>query len=186
MSQEITSRNPTKFASILLSMRGRIVARPSCTAQRAEAILDRIVEHFESGYQGFKPDTICFSSVINAWSKSGDPTAPQKAGALLAQMQKMHEAGDHDVKPDTILFTTVISVWARSGGHDAGIRANRYLAYMKKVEALGHKDCGPNEKTYETFIRAWSISGHPDADRQITPLQKEMKCLVAKGGGRRK
>jgi hypothetical protein len=93
----------------------------------------------------------------------------------------MHEAGDDDLQPDTIVFTTVISVWAHSGDRDAGIRANRYLAYMKKVEALGHKDCGPNEITYKTVIRAWSSSGHADADREIAALQKEMKCLAAKG-----
>jgi hypothetical protein len=52
-----------------------------------------------------QPDTFTFSSVINAWTKSGDPSAVLKAEALLKQMQTLQQAGNFNVRPNTIIFT---------------------------------------------------------------------------------
>jgi hypothetical protein len=125
-------------------------------------------DHYKSGYWGVKPDTISFSSVINAWAASGDPVAPQRAEALLKRMQKMHEAGNHDVKPNTITINSIISAWAQSGDYDAGSCANQHLTCTKNVEALGQKECGPDEITYNFVIKAWSNSRHPHADRETS------------------
>jgi chorismate mutase len=84
-------------------------------AERAEVILNRMQELFESGNLDVKPDTICFSSVINAWARSRHRAAPQRAEAILNRMQELFESGNHDVKPNTICFNSVINAWAKSG-----------------------------------------------------------------------
>ena len=46
-----------------------------CIRKRAETIFNRMQELFVSGNHDLEPDALAFSSVINAWAKSGDPTS---------------------------------------------------------------------------------------------------------------
>jgi hypothetical protein len=70
-------------------------------------------ERHESGYPDVKPDTISFSTVLNAWANSRDPGAALRAEAILDRMQEINESGFTRVKPNKISFSSVINAWAK-------------------------------------------------------------------------
>jgi len=57
-----------------------------------------------------KPDTVSFTSVIDAWAKSKDPDAPQRAEIVLNRMQELFKSGYPDMKPNTVSFNSVLEV----------------------------------------------------------------------------
>jgi hypothetical protein len=79
-----------------------------------------MLEFHKAGNADVNPDTISFSSVKNAWAKSGDPSAGVRAEEILDQMLELYKAGDSNVKPGTVSFTCVINAWANSCDPSAG------------------------------------------------------------------
>jgi hypothetical protein len=67
-----------------------------------------MLELYISGNHDVRPNTISFSSVVDAWARSNDHTAPQRAEAILNRMEELYKSGNHDVKPSTISFASVI------------------------------------------------------------------------------
>jgi hypothetical protein len=62
-----------------------------------------------------QPNTVLFTSVIDAWARSPHPQAAERAEAVLDRMEQEYFAsrtGSH-VKPNILSYTTVISAWAR-------------------------------------------------------------------------
>jgi hypothetical protein len=122
---ETWTRNPMSSASTLSSMLGQKVEMPS--AKRAEAILDHMQKQYKEGTTDVQPNTVTFNTVIDAYAKSQDPSAPEKAEALLYRMEAEHKAGNMDAKPNVISFNTVINAWAKRGDTDGAQRAEAIL-----------------------------------------------------------
>jgi hypothetical protein len=50
---------------------------------KAEALLQKMQDLYESGNHDVKPNTISFSSVITAWARSNDKVAAERAEVIL-------------------------------------------------------------------------------------------------------
>ena len=61
-----------------------------------------------------KPNTVTYSIVINALSKSCEHRAAVRAEPLLSLMQKQHAEGSKSVKPDAETYNSVINACAFS------------------------------------------------------------------------
>ena len=90
-----------------------------------------MLELSKQGHDDMYPDTITYNSVIDAWAKSGDPSAGRKAESLLSEMLEQYKMGNEAVKPNTITFSSVIDAWANSRDPNAGMRARRSFSEWK-------------------------------------------------------
>jgi hypothetical protein len=59
---------------------------------RAEVLLQRKQDMYDTGDEKVKPNTIGFNSVINAWARSNDRMAAERAEVILNRMQELFES----------------------------------------------------------------------------------------------
>lgn len=81
---------------------------------KAEEILVLMQKMNEEGSENVFPNTISFSSVLNAHANSNEKDSAQKAEKILRHMQRLFEAGNTLVQPNAICFATVIKAFSRS------------------------------------------------------------------------
>ena len=78
-----------------------------------------------------KSDVLSFNTVLDAWSKSASPEAPQRAEQILFRMLKHFESGELDTKkPNDVWYMTVINCWVKSRQQGAAERAEALLEEM--------------------------------------------------------
>ena len=70
------------------------------------------------GDNKIKPNTRTFTSVIDAWAKSGERRAAHRAENLLKKMRALHEAGYGDIEPNAHTYNAVINACAFSKYED--------------------------------------------------------------------
>jgi len=80
-------------------------------AERAQDIHDALVKISRGGGGGddddgddeecvAPPSTVSYNALLNAWSKSRSPDAPQRVESILREMIESYHAGNRDVRPD--------------------------------------------------------------------------------------
>ena len=68
-------------------------------------------QRFRDGDNDFKPNTRTYTSVIDAWAKSGEKGAARRAEQILNTMQGLFKAtGDSGVKPNVLTANAVCNV----------------------------------------------------------------------------
>lgn len=68
-------------------------------------------KRFRDGDHDFKPNTRTYTSVIDAWAKSGEKGAARRAEQILNNMITRYEAaGDPDTKPNVHTANAVCNV----------------------------------------------------------------------------
>ena len=68
----------------------------------------------KEGSEEISPNTVSFSSVLNAHANSNEKNSAQKAENILRHMQRLYEAGNTHVQPNAICFGTVIKAYSRN------------------------------------------------------------------------
>ena len=64
-------------------------------------------------YKDLYPDTISYSSVIAAFSRSGRDDAGDRAEELLQRSLKLYDEGQDGLKPDSITFISVLDALSK-------------------------------------------------------------------------
>ena len=154
----------------------KIMQDPFKAPQFAEGMLE-IMHRESSSNRLVEPNLVTYSSVINAWSKSGLQNAGEKAEALLQRMQEL------GLKLGTISFNSVISAWANSNDPTAGQRAEFLLRRMLELSRQGNDDMHPDTITYNSVIDAWAKSGNLSAGKKAESLLSEMAEQYNTGNG---
>ena len=146
-----------------------------------EMLLERLMEESKTNSL-VRPTVVTFSTVINAWARTGSSKAAEKAEALLHQVQELHNSQgwpDVDVKPNTVMYTAVINAWANAGNAK---RADLLLQQMYQEYAVEHNhDVKPGIRTFNTVLSAWSKSHQPDALEHAQALLRKMRELYESG-----
>mmetsp|Transcript_26677 Transcript_26677/g.62360 ORF Transcript_26677/g.62360 Transcript_26677/m.62360 type:complete len:303 (+) Transcript_26677:1-909(+) len=142
-------------------------------AERAENLLRRMKEQYESGKTYMKPTRLVYNHVIDAWSKSGGGLmASRKADALLKEMEEMHAMGDSTVAPNIATYNRVMTSWAKSGTRVAENMTVKYLDRMTMRNGKqGEIEIRPNDRTFHLVINAITNS-HSE-----TKAQKSLRIL---------
>ena len=147
--------------------------------EKAERILKFMFEISEGKNDrttNVKPNTVCFSTVIKAYSKSrGDPASAQKAEDILKWMLDVCSKGDKNVEPNTISFTSVADAWAKSGDRNAVQKINNLILWMNELHESGYKDILPNTFTYNCLINAIARSKDRDKPRKALAVLRNMQ-----------
>jgi len=121
-----------------------------------------------------RPNTITFTSLILAWTNSGDPLAAIKAEGYLDELTRRYEAGDESFKPHRVTFNAVIHSRSTSKVAMAVDRAHALLAKMKNLEASGHPDCSPDVITCTVVINVIARSHSKDKAVMANNILLEM------------
>lgn len=144
-------------------------------AERAEAILNRMEDLYQSGNRRMKPDAQCYGTVIASFAKAGQGS---RAESVLQRLQVLYgDTGDCSVKPNTVNFNSVISAWANGG--DAA-RAELVLRGMQREHKSG-ADVKPDTISFNSVIAAWANSRNPAAAQYAEALLTEMLQLYEAG-----
>ena len=163
---------------------------------KAEQLLCRIecMHHTNDGcenenssnlYRHIRPNTVTYSTVIDALSKSNVRGAAIKAQKLLDYMEHSENV---DVKPNTVTYTSVIDAWAKNTSshhrNNAAQNAERILLHMEKLYACtGDVRVKPNSLTYSSVINAWSKSNDSRAIDKAEAILQRMESLYDYGSG---
>lgn len=138
------------------------------TAQRAQDILLD-----EMKKVNIIPNTICFTSVIQAWSKCGEP---EKAEKLFHTMQyySQHHPSFTKLQPNIMTYNAVIQAWANNHDNNpqSAFKAEAILQQM--MESDSHNNVQPNVFTYASIIHAWSKSSSPHAPKHAQAILERL------------
>jgi hypothetical protein len=121
-------------------------------AVQAEDLLERMERLATSkGRTNVKPNTVTYTSVINAWSNSNDPSPAQKAANTFQRMLALYQAGDEFLRPDVIVIVAVIQACAREN-HEKKQALKMALGAFDQI--FQFEFVRPNELAFVTVIEA--------------------------------
>jgi pentatricopeptide repeat protein len=168
--------------------------------QAEKVLLELLTKYQTTRDRDYLPDVTCFTSIIHAWSKSGQPNAPQMAEAVLQRMQDFAEwTGQHSLRPDVISFTTVLQAWAAAatfnqhqlgnhrhhGGEDKiPYRCEEILQRMQALYESGYANTQPNVVSFSVVLNVWAKSSHVHAAERAEAILRHMKSLYESGQNR--
>ncbi len=117
--------------------------------------------HLEQPEQYPSPDTIAFSTTINAWSKSSDPNASDRADALLRTLLGIYKTKKNRIyKPDVVTYTNVMQSWVKSKKENAPEQVEWMLRELQHMERDGDASMKPDAACWNSAISAWASAGN--------------------------
>eukprot|EP00531_Pseudo-nitzschia_arenysensis_P000393 CAMPEP_0116125186 /NCGR_PEP_ID=MMETSP0329-20121206/5675_1 /TAXON_ID=697910 /ORGANISM="Pseudo-nitzschia arenysensis, Strain B593" /LENGTH=1008 /DNA_ID=CAMNT_0003619207 /DNA_START=133 /DNA_END=3159 /DNA_ORIENTATION=+ len=126
-----------------------------------QKLLEFCEAHAQDSQQNPSPDTIAFSTTINAWSNSSSPDAPEKADALLRKLIDLYETGKKKIhKPDIVTYTNVMQCWVKSKKSQAPVKAESILRELQRMEQEGDATMKPDAACWNSAISAWANAGN--------------------------
>lgn len=131
-------------------------------------------------YKQSKDETVAptvksYNTLLNAWSKSYDPTATVRAEAILEEMLAAVEEGRDDLRPDAVTFSTVMDVYARSKNRNKCQRCEQIFKMMDDL------DVRRNVFTFSALQNVYARSGMPDAAEKTRAVLDQMLDLYHRG-----
>lgn len=147
-------------------------------ANRVEDLLDKMINLYHEGNHHLKPDTIVFTSVINAWAKSKDPKGPERAEEIFQKMHQLYSEGRNDlIKLDASVYTAALSALAKSRKIGAAEKAHSMLNYMiTQHQTCAGASIAPERQSYGCVLEAYrqqSTNKLHDASRDDSPIKAE-------------
>jgi pentatricopeptide repeat protein len=141
--------------------------------ERAEIVLMKMQELYNSGWKKCKPGVIPYATVINCWAKSKQSGAAENAEAILRHMQELAKAGDTDLEPDVVCWNSVIHAWSHACN---GQRAEELLDEMIEDYTAGKTNVKPSDVTFTAVLSAWTKSRNVNnAPERAERLLKRMR-----------
>ncbi len=128
--------------------------------------------HRQTGDPHIAPSTVSFNTLINAWSKSPDPSAPENAEKLFKEMANW---GSDEVKPDVLTFSTLLDTYSRCNQRYSVKRAEELFDMM---DSFGVQR---NVYTYSALQNVYARSGKSDAPELCMKLLESMLHLYRSG-----
>jgi pentatricopeptide repeat protein len=130
--------------------------------ERAQALLNELIQKWKAGDESMKPGLHSFSTVIKAWTQSKRKDKGATAQAVVDDLLKFYRAGDDALKPNKVILNSLIDAWAKAG------EPNRAERTLREMETFGLK---PDAISYNTVLNGWSRAGHPE---RVQALYHEM------------
>ena len=108
--------------------------------------------------------TMTYNSVLSAWAKTGDKTAPQKVDALYATLEDKYLAGMENAQPNQTTFLSIIDAYAKSRIPDAEARIDHLLERMAYLRNdFGISNLQVDRTIYNACLNALAKSCQPSA-----------------------
>ncbi len=150
-------------------------------AERAQALLDQMLNEWTDE---IVPNSISFSTVMQAWAKSSDPECGLQAEKVFEKLNSIYlETGDIDLRASESCYHALISAWCNQA-----ILDGREDSYEKALEVLRNMEDegGYHPKTVH-YNLLLSIPGKSRGGSETSRFNNAMKarCLLMDMGGRR-
>jgi len=136
-------------------------------AVRAEKLLEEMerLSCSREDLKHLKPDTVKYTSCINAWAKSKKRGSAHKAERLLRRMeQNYYIKGDKLLKPNIKTYAAVIDAWGKNKERNPQVsgprRAEDILGRMELRCSQGDKTVEPDIVIYNSVLNAWANYSH--------------------------
>jgi len=150
-------------------------------AEKAESILNRMEEKLSSSklteeekHYRYQPNVIAYSSIIDAWSKSGTKT--DRAEALLHRME------NKGIKPNVVTYTSVLTSFARNDSIEGPSKAMELLQHMSNLYIeTGDTSVKPNVISYFAVIDCWCRCNVAKGGFEAEKLLQEMEKMYRHG-----
>jgi pentatricopeptide repeat protein len=126
-----------------------------------QKLLEFYEAHIREPQRNPSPDTIAFSTTINAWSKSSDRNAPDRAHALLRKLIGLYNSEGKKIhKPDIVTYTNVMQCWIKSKKPEAPEKVESILRELQDMEYDGDATMKPDAACWNSVISAWAAVGN--------------------------
>jgi pentatricopeptide repeat protein len=147
--------------------------------ERADALLAKLQELHDAGWEQCKPDVVTYASVMQCHAKSKRRDAPEKAEALLRRIIRLANEGQPDMAPDTVCWNSAINAWAQRGN---GERAEALFKEMLTNYIQDKQAAAPNLITFTAVLSAWAkTSNNAQAPERAELLLQRMGQLSQSG-----
>ena len=125
---------------------------------RAQRVLEWMIRLYRDGEnKQALPDADCFDIVMQIWSRSGHPKAPEQTEQILGAMEKLYRStGLKKLKPRHASFNAVLAAWSKSGRTEAADRAISILSFMELLASNGDTTIAPDPASYNTVMGAFA------------------------------
>lgn len=176
-------------------------------AGKAELFLE-VMENLSNAEQddSIKPDSISFSTVINAYANSGWRDAGEKADVILQKMKRLDVTGDDTVSCNAISYTAAIKAWVNSAkvaakrcSEDEGNEEAEYIQKGKRrawqiltecalLNLAGDRKCQPSNATYDLVKEICKLAGDKQGMEDVEAVRRRIDAKSRRkggGGGRR-
>jgi len=143
--------NLITFSTVLAACANASAISPTF-AEDAENILYNMIEMYNSEdgeWINLQPNEVCFTSVINAWSRSDVYDAADRATRILTEMQSSNN--NEDIQRQTT--TAMIGAFSNSEGIDGSEKVEHLLNRMIDLaQESGEIESMPSSITFISFL----------------------------------
>jgi pentatricopeptide repeat protein len=146
--------------------------------QRAEALIERMIDKCQRGDDSVRPTARTFNAVIHAYGKAGNA---ERAAAVFARMERLYESGVAEAKPNAFHFNALISAWANCDLPASAQRAEEVLGRMERLYKAGDVDLKPTTVSFNAVIDAFAKSGEENAAQKAELLLRHMYDIYEAG-----
>lgn len=145
-------------------------------ADKADSLLNQMIELFKHGVDTAKPNVISFSNVIHCHALLGRGDRAEEWLEKLKDLYNLNE--DPDWKLDVAVYNTVVQAWVNSGKPG---KAEEFLRLMMENETgsdhgKSNDFVRPNSRTFNIVLSAWAKIG--EAERAENLLMEMHKLYV--------
>ncbi len=143
-------------------------------SNKADSLLEQMIELYNHGVDMAKPNVISFSNVIQCHANLGNGDASED---WLRKLQDLYNLDpDPDWKPDVAICNMVLQGWVKAGKPE---KAENFLRRMmldnENGNDLDHL-VQPNSRTFNIVLSAWAKIG--EAERAEAMLMEMHKLYV--------
>ena len=129
-----------------------------------------MLESYEGGREGCRPNTISFTALIDAWAKSGDNSAYTHALKIFQQMQSMGKGAE----PSALTYNSLINALAVSSMPNKATKAFDILLEMENMANKGTRNVSPDMFTFGAVMKACArTTGNHEAKRKALRVALE-------------
>jgi pentatricopeptide repeat protein len=146
--------------------------------QRAEALIERMIDKCQRGDDSVRPTARTFNAVIHAYGKAGNA---ERAASVFARMERLYESGVAEAKPNAFNFNALISAWANCDLPASAQRAEEVLERMERLYKAGDVDVKPTTVSFNAVIDAFAKSGEENAAQKAELLLRHMYDIYEAG-----
>jgi pentatricopeptide repeat protein len=138
--------------------------------ERAESILTRMWQLYESGRVATKPTVATYTKVLECWTKSKYDGAPAHAEGILRTMYNLFLDGHEDLLPTSDNVNAIMRAWVKRGNPE-------------RAEALLHSlfPRSVDSSSFLIVLSAWSKSRSPQSRTRIKALLSKIQRSVEAG-----
>jgi hypothetical protein len=138
------------------------IARSRILPERAEQIVNRLEQMYESGDGDIQPDVVCYDALINAYGWSNQKGKSLKCFEIYEKMLHLYRSRKNpDAKPDIITCNSVLNACAFEDAETASEHAaimNVAVQILEDFQSAAPTFGRPNHVTYANTLR--SIEKH--------------------------